>query len=112
MEIDRKKTIGERLLRERQRFGWSQTDAARKADVSFSAYRSYEDGRSSPNAEALQELAQHGVDVLFVVTGQATDSKLSPDEMMLLGAWRDSPDEIRAGILGFYRAYGLSIRGE
>lgn len=35
---------------------------------------------------------------------------MSQDEMMILGAWRDSPDGLRAAILGFYRAYGATIR--
>lgn len=111
MENDRKKTIGDRLSQERYRFGWSQTDAAKRSGVSFSAYRSYEDGRSAPNAEVLQELAKHGVDVLYIITGsQGTGGIMSPDEMMILGAWRDSPDELRAAILGFYRAYGSAVR--
>lgn len=113
MEIDRKKTIGERLLRERQRFGWSQMEAAAKAGVSFSAYRSYEDGRSAPNAEALQLLAGCGVDVLYIITGsEGTGGIITPDEMMVLCYWRDSPDELRSAWLAFYRAYGSSIRRE
>jgi hypothetical protein len=32
--------------------------------------------------------------------------------MLSLGAWRDSPEELRAGIPGFYRAYGATIRQE
>ncbi|WP_337881749.1 helix-turn-helix transcriptional regulator [Chromobacterium haemolyticum] len=112
MSIDQKKAIGDRLSRERYRLGWSQTEAASKASVSFSAYRSYEDGRSAPNAEALQELSTHGVDVLYVVTGVAMTGMLAPDEMMLLSHWRDSPDEVRAAILGFYRSYAGALRGE
>lgn len=112
-KIDRKKTIGERLLRERQRFGWSQMEAAAKACVSFSAYRSYEDGRSAPNAEALQLLADSGIDVLYIITGsEGTGGIMSPDEMMVLNYWRDSPDELRAAWLAFYRAYGSAIRRE
>ncbi|AXE32257.1 transcriptional regulator [Chromobacterium phragmitis] len=110
MEIDQKKAIGDRLSRERHRFGWSQMEAAGKAGVSFSAYRSYEDGRSAPNAEALALLAQHSVDVLYVITGQAIEDRLSPDEMMLLGHWRDSPDELRSAVLGFYRSYASALR--
>ncbi len=37
---------------------------------------------------------------------------LAPDEMMLLSHWRDSPDEVRAAILGFYRSYAGALRGE
>lgn len=31
---------------------------------------------------------------------------------MVLMHWRDSPDELRAAWLAFYRAYGSAIRGE
>lgn len=112
MTETQKRSIGLRLSQERNRFGWSQTEAATKAGVGFSTYAAYEQGRSTPNAEALQQLASCGIDVLYVVTGQATDGKLSPDEMMVLMHWRESPDELRAAWLAFYRAYGASIRQE
>ncbi|ASJ24333.1 helix-turn-helix domain-containing protein [Laribacter hongkongensis] len=103
MENDQKKTIGNRLMNERLRFGWSQAEAARKAGVSFSAYRSYEDGRSMPNAESLLLLSECGVDVLYVVTGKANDGSLTPDEMTMLCYWRESPDELRAAWLAFHQ---------
>ncbi|MBN3005600.1 helix-turn-helix domain-containing protein [Chromobacterium alkanivorans] len=112
MSDTQKKIIGERLSQERARFSWSQTEAAERAGVGFSTYCAYEQGRSVPNAEALQQLAGYGVDVLFVITGQATAGTLTPDEMMLLGHWRDSPNEVRSAILGFYRSYASALRGE
>ncbi len=54
----------------------------------------------------------HGVDVLYVITGQATGGNLSADEMMVLQSWRTSPDELRAAWLAFYAAYGSAIRRE
>lgn len=112
MSETQKQAIGARLSQERNRFGWSQTEAAGKAGVGFSTYAAYEQGRSTPNAEALQQLAGRGVDVLYVITGQATNDLLTPDEMMVLNYWRDSPDELRAAWLGFYRAYASAIRHE
>ncbi|TCP13789.1 helix-turn-helix protein [Crenobacter luteus] len=100
--------IGERLWQERTRFGWTQTEMAKRGGVGISTYSSYEAGNSSPKAENLQQWAQHGVDVLYVVTGQGTDGKLSPDEMMVLGYWRDSPDELRSAWLAFYQAYAAA----
>lgn len=112
MNIDRKKTIGERLLRERQRFGWSQMEAAAKAGVSFSAYRSYEDGRSAPNAEALQQLAAEGIDVLYIITGsEGTGGLLPADELSLLGQWRESPVALRQGVVALFRAYREVVAG-
>ncbi len=78
----------------------------------MSTYCSYEKGESMPKADALQLWAKIGVDVLYVITGQGTDRTLTPDEMMLLGSWRDSPEELRSAWLAFYRAYGKAVRKE
>ncbi|MXR38000.1 helix-turn-helix domain-containing protein [Craterilacuibacter sinensis] len=109
----RNQEIGKRLRQERNRLGLTQTEMAKRGGVGFSTLCSYENGDSSPKAEALQQWSEYGVDVLYVITGsQGTGGIMSPDEMMILGAWRDSPDELRAAILGFYRAYGSAIRQE
>lgn len=97
--------IGERLWQERNRLGWTQTEMARRGGVGISTYSSYEAGNSSPKAENLQLWASHGVDVLFVITGEVASNMLTPDEATLLGYWRDSPDTLRAGWLAFHRAY-------
>lgn len=105
MSDTQKQAIGERLAQERVRLGWSQTEAAKLAGVGFSTYGAYEQGRSTPNAECLQLLAQHGVDVLFVVTGEVAGIALAPDEAAILNYWRNSPKEVRAGWLAFYQAF-------
>lgn len=105
--------IGERLLQERTRFGLTQTEMAKRGGVGVSTYSSYESGNSSPKAENLQQWAAHGIDVLFIITGTTgTGGTMSPDEMMVLHYWRDSPDELRTAWLAFYRAYGSAIRRE
>lgn len=112
MSDTQKQAIGERLAQERARLGWSQTEAARLADVGFSTYGAYEQGRSTPNAECLQLLAQHGVDVLFVVTGEVATTVLTPDETSLLNYWRNSSVALRAGWLAFHHAYKNLTRNE
>lgn len=112
MSDSQKQEIGQRLWQERTRFGLTQGEMATRGGVGFSTYTAYEKGKSTPDAVALHNWAMHGVDVLYVVTGQATDSKLSPDEMTVLGYWRESPDELRTAWLAFYRAYGSAIRRE
>lgn len=109
MSDTQKQAIGERLAQERARLGWSQTEAARLAGVGFSTYGAYEQGRSTPNAECLQLLAQHGVDVLFVVTGEVADRMLTTNEAMVLSYWRDSPTELQAGWLSFYQGYQATL---
>ena len=105
MSDTQKQAIGERLAQERARLGWSQTEAARLAGVGFSTYGAYEQGRSTPNAECLQLLAQHGVDVLFVVTGEATSSVLTPDEAAVLHHLRSCHPALQCGFIGFFNAY-------
>jgi transcriptional regulator with XRE-family HTH domain len=62
--------IGDRLRRERERLGLSQTDFAALAGASKRAQIRYEAGERSPDAEYLARLARHGVDVLWVITGK------------------------------------------
>lgn len=101
--------IGERLLQERTRFGLTQTEMARRGGVGVSTYSSYESGNSSPKAENLQQWATHGVDVLYVITGsQGTGGLLAPDELSLLGLWRESPEALRQGIAALFKAYNAS----
>lgn len=78
---------------------------AKRASVGFSTYCSYEKGESFPKADALHLWAGHGVDVLFVITGQADASVLTADEAMVLNYWRNSPNPLRSAWLAFCRTY-------
>ncbi|MBN8885932.1 MAG: helix-turn-helix transcriptional regulator [Rudaea sp.] len=62
-------TVGIRLKAERILLNMSQQEMAVRGGVSKRTQISFETGRTSPNAEYLGRVAQHGVDVLFVVTG-------------------------------------------
>ncbi|MFJ7315068.1 helix-turn-helix domain-containing protein [Pseudomonas sp. NPDC098747] len=74
--------IGDRLKAERERLGFNQTDFAAKAGASKNSQYNYEKGDRSPDASYLAAVAEQGVDVLYVVTGdrrpQSTDS-ISPE---------------------------------
>lgn len=85
---------------------------AKCASVGFSTYCSYEKGESFPKADALHLWAGHGVDVLFVITGQADASALTTDEATMLNYWRSSPDALRSAWLAFYQTYTAAIRYE
>lgn len=102
---DEKMHIGKRLWQERTRLGLTQTEMAQRGGVVMRTYADYESGRSSPKAENLQLWARAGVDVLFVVTGESAGGTLTPDEQTILGHWRNSPNEVRAGWLAFYFAF-------
>lgn len=61
--------IGERLRKERQRLGMSQTELGAVGGLGKSTVIAYEAGRSYPDARFLAGLAERGVDVAYVVTG-------------------------------------------
>ncbi|MDH4585620.1 helix-turn-helix transcriptional regulator [Pseudomonas sp. BN415] len=62
--------IGDRLKQERERLGSNQTDFAAQAGVSKNTQYNYEKGDRSPDAAYLAAIADVGVDILYVVTGQ------------------------------------------
>ncbi len=64
--------IGDRLKEERERLGFSQTDFAAMAGASKNSQYNYEKGDRSPDTEYLAAIARRGVDILYVVTGEAT----------------------------------------
>lgn len=71
-------TIGQRLREERDRIGMNQTTFAALGGVLKGAQIAYESGKSSPTAAHLAAAAKHGLDVLYVITGQRQASALGP----------------------------------
>lgn len=93
--------IGERLREERLRISMQQVDLAEHCGVSRRALSTWEKGEQTPNAAALSVMADKGIDVLYVVTGQhvgESEATLAPAERALLQAWRDSNDKGRAAL--------------
>lgn len=90
--------IGNRLREERERLGFNQTDLATLGGASKNSQYNYEKGDRHPDTAYLAAVAEHGVDVLYVITGQrqpiAGDS-LSAEEAELLTAYRTVNDEDR-----------------
>lgn len=87
--------IGERLKEERVRLGYNQGDFAAIAGVAKTSQFNYEKGERSPDAAYLAAVAEQGVDVLYVVTGQRTpkpSSSLNSDESDLIEHYRQLPE--------------------
>lgn len=61
--------IGERLREERERLGLNQEELGQRGGVNRNTQGKYEKSERSPDAVYLAGIAQHGVDVLYVVTG-------------------------------------------
>lgn len=63
-------TIGARLREERERLGLNQTDFAGLGEASKHSQIDWENDKSAPNARFLAAIAEAGVDVRYVVTGE------------------------------------------
>lgn len=59
-----------RIKEERERLGYSQTAFAALAEASKHSQINWEKGTGTPTAAVLAAWAAHGLDVLYVVTGQ------------------------------------------
>lgn len=81
---------GERIKEERERLGLNQADFAALADSTRKTLFNWESGAATPNATVLAAWAAHGLDVLYVVTGQRSPSMpaTDPAEQVLLDSYR------------------------
>lgn len=59
-----------RLRQERLRTGLNQKDFGALAGVGLQTQNRYENQETQPNAEYLGRLAEHGIDVFYVLTGR------------------------------------------
>lgn len=82
--------INERLKEERLRLGFNQTDFGRIGGVQLKAQSNYENGSRVPDASYLAALAEHGVDVNYVITGNraVSEEKLREEFGLMISAYR------------------------
>lgn len=66
--------IGERLRKERERLGLSQTALAEVGGVGKTTQIKYEKGTSRPDTAYLSAVSDRGVDVLYVLKGKRSDT--------------------------------------
>lgn len=90
--------MGERIRDERERLGFSQVDFAALAGATRKTLFNWESGAAAPNATALAVWADHGLDVLYVVTGQRSQpvpetATLSPRQRALLDNFNNTSEE-------------------
>ncbi|PAU86312.1 hypothetical protein CK507_15835 [Pseudomonas sp. WN033] len=85
-------SFGERLKAERERLRYTQPEFAEMVGASKRTQIGWEQGRSTPDANALAVWLEEGVDVGFLLTGKRTAAgsarDLPPDEQVLLEAYR------------------------
>jgi len=84
-----------RLHEERSRLRLTQEALGRIGGVRVQAQLNYEKGHRIPDAAYLAAVAEAGVDILYVVTGQRSkpEAGLPVEEAQLLDNYRNSRDE-------------------
>ncbi|MBN3132665.1 helix-turn-helix domain-containing protein [Pectobacterium brasiliense] len=82
-------SLGERLREERERLGFSQADFAELVGASRKSQIRWEKDESAPSADSISLWANVGLDVLYLITGQAqklsskTQKSSKIDEILL-----------------------------
>lgn len=96
--------LNERIKEERERLGYSQTAFAALAEASKHSQINWEKGTGTPTAAVLAAWAAHGLDVLYVVTGQRAGGApsvpaLDAAEQVLLDSYRRCKPEARVNLI-------------
>ncbi|WP_440530341.1 helix-turn-helix domain-containing protein [Serratia nevei] len=100
-ELHQMLSIGSRLVEERKRFGLNQADFGALADCARNTQANYERGERSPDARYLSAIAEKGIDVLYILTGNrsASAGDISNDELELIQLFRAAPLAVKAAVL-------------
>lgn len=105
MNTEIRALMGARLRLERERLELLQPDMAALGDVKPRTYQDWERGVAGVSAEFLAVVAAHGVDVLYVVTGERSGNpSLSQTESELLKRLRQGSPVLR----GYLQELGQS----
>lgn len=98
-------SLADRFKGERERLALTQPRVATLTGVGKTTVINWEKGLSSPTALQLSALAEVGLDVLYVVTGQHAGGvkpapTLTAEEETMLSYFRDASKEVRRAALG------------
>jgi transcriptional regulator with XRE-family HTH domain len=78
----------ERLLEERKRLGFTQTDFGALGGVSKWTQLNYETGTNNPDLDYLVKIGTVGADILYILTGNHGATSLSSEEESVLVSYR------------------------
>ena len=90
---------GTRIKFLRQQASLTQAEFAKIAKVSPRAQFNYEKGESSPDLNYLQNLANNGFDIVYILTGEFHQEKMSDLERLLLTEFRNGDNAKKAAIM-------------
>lgn len=86
-----------RLREERERLGHNQESFGALAGVTKQSQHMYEAGKRQPDMGYLSAIAEHGADVLYILTGQRTPKTvLSEEEAALLDNYNHATEQGKA----------------
>lgn len=104
--------FSQRLVEERKRLKLLQKNFSELAGVHKKSQVDYEKDRFPAFVAYLERIAEMGVDVQYVLTGQrSSEPVLTPEEKELVTAWRQAGDPGRAAALAALRAGQSDTRG-
>ncbi|WP_172657008.1 helix-turn-helix domain-containing protein [Collimonas arenae] len=99
---------GERLREERDRLGFTQQEMADQMGVRREMSSRYERGQAVPGGDALAALALAGGDIQYVLTGQRSNSAMTPEEIELLSGFRKLDLRGKVNMLGMLDVVGTT----
>lgn len=109
-------TFGWRLRQERNRLGYSQIEFAALGGAKKHSQINYEADKSSPACEYLSLLAEHDVDVLYILTGEHRSGLPSPTADQLPARLRerlsDAIEAIEEGLEAIGRTASPRVKAE
>ena len=116
-------SVADRFKSERERLALTQPRVADLTGVGKTTVINWEKGLSSPTAVQLSALAEVGLDVLYVITGQRTGGASAPPppravsegDRILLDNFHAAPAQVQAGVktaLGAFAPGGSPRRGK
>ena len=105
-------SFSKRLVEERKRLKIKQKEMAEKVGVHINSQLDYEKGRVPAFVAYLEQIAEMGVDVQYVLTGQrSAEPVLTPKERLLLAAWKAASPELQTAVLAVLATGQSSVGG-
>ncbi|MEY1594098.1 helix-turn-helix domain-containing protein [Burkholderia sp. Bmkn7] len=104
-----------RLKQERRRLRMTQDELGNSGGVRKQAQSNYEKGLRYPDANYLVGIAEAGVDVQYLLTGQTSNPatlRLANEEERLLAGFRELKSREKRGVLALVEAINGPVSGE
>lgn len=104
--------FSKRLVEERKRLKIKQKEMAEKVGVHINSQLDYEKGRVPAFVAYLEQIAEMGVDVQYLLTGRrSAEPVLTPEEKAVLAAWKKAPEQIQMAVLAVLATGQCSLGG-